>query len=75
MMSPVALNSVIPEEGTLVTFEEEKEYFSANIPLEMDSKRIVTQFGTVVYERNGKPILAQTEHYFEVTNGDKVLFL
>ena len=72
---PVALDSIVPEEGANVTFEREKEYFTANIPLEMDGKRIVTQFGTVIYERNGKPILAKTEHYFQVANGEKILFL
>jgi len=72
---PVVLDSVIPEEGTSVTFEPEKEYFTANIPLEMNGKRIVTQFGTVIYERNGKSILAKTEYYYQVANGEKVLFL
>jgi len=72
---PVALDSVIPEEGSTVTFETGKEYFTASIPLEMNAKRIVTQFGTVIYERNGKPVLARTPHYFQVANGDKILFL
>lgn len=72
---PVAMDSVIPGEGASVTFEPEKEYFTANIPLEMDSRRIVTQFGTVVYERNGRPILAKTEYYFQVANGERILFL
>lgn len=73
--SAVALDSVIPEAGTTVTFEGEKEYFTANIPLEMDAKRIVTRFGTVIYERNGKHILARTKRYFQVANGEKILFL
>ncbi len=72
---PVVLDSIIPEEGTSVTFEREKAYFTANIPLEMDGKRIVTQYGTVIYERDGKSILAKTEYYFQVGNGEKILFL
>lgn len=71
----VALASVIPEEGTTVTFETGKEYFTASIPLEMDTERTVTQFGTVIYEQNGKPVLARTSRYFQVANGDKMLFL
>jgi len=70
-----ALDSVIPEEWTTVTFETGKEYFTASIPLEMDTERTVTQFGTVIYERNGKPVLARTPRYFQVGNGDKMLFL
>jgi CRISPR-associated protein Cas5h len=69
------IHSVIPDKGTEVEFEQGKEYFSTNIPLEMNSSRIVTQFGTVLYERNGKPLLAQTEFYFKVENGERILFL
>lgn len=72
---PIAIHSVVPAQATEVMFEEGKEYFSANIPLEMDSNRIVTQFGTVLYERNGKPLFAKTEYYYNVENGERILFL
>ena len=72
---PVSIHSVIPEKETEVVFEEGKEYFSANIPLEMNSKRIVTQFGTVLYERNGKPLLVRAEYHYKVANGERILFL
>jgi CRISPR-associated protein Cas5h len=73
--APVVLDSVIPGKGTEVVFQEKKEYFSADMPLEMGAGRIVTQFGTVVFERNGKPITAKTEFFFRVANGEKILFL
>ena len=69
------INSVIPDKGTEVEFEQGKEYFSMNIPLEMNCSRIVTQFGTVLYEQNGKPLLAKTEFHFKVENEERILFL
>jgi len=72
---PIAIHSVVPAQAIEVMFEEGKEYFSANIPLEMDSNRIVTQFGTVLYERKGKPLFAKTDYYYNVENGERILFL
>lgn len=73
--TPVEMHSIVPEKDSTVDFEEGKEYFSATIPLEMGSDRIVTQFGTVVYERNAQPMQVQTKSYFEISNGDRILFL
>lgn len=72
---PVTINSVVPDQATEVVFEEGKEYFSANIPLEMNSERVVTQFGKVLYERTGQPLLAKTEYCYKVENGERILFL
>ena len=72
---PVTIHSIVPDKETEILFEEGKEYFSANIPLEMNSKRVVTQFGTVLYERNGKPLLARADYYYKVANGERILFL
>jgi len=71
----VEIHSIAPEQSIEMEFEEGKEYFSANMPLEMNSNRIVTQFGTVIYERNGKPLLSRAEHYYKVANGERILFL
>jgi CRISPR-associated protein Cas5h len=73
--SDILIDSIIPEEDATVAFEPGKEYFSANIPVEMDTDRIVTEYGTVIYERNGRPILARTASYFEVVNGERILFI
>lgn len=72
---PVEIQSVVPDQEVDIEFEENKEYFSANIPLEMNRDRIVSQFGTVLYERNGKTLLAKTKSYFRIENGEKILFL
>lgn len=72
---PVSIHSLVLDKETEIEFEEGKEYFSANIPLEMNNNRIVTQFGMVIYERNGKPLIARAEHYYKVANGERILFL
>lgn len=73
--SLVEVHSIAPDIEIEVEFEEGKEYFSATIPLEMGSDRIVTEFGTVLYERNGRSLLAKTEVFFELENGDRIFFL
>lgn len=74
--SPELIHSIVPEHAAgEFEFETGKEYFSATIPLEMNKKRIVTQFGTVFYERNGKPMLVKTDSYYQVANGENILFL
>ena len=73
--SLLEFDSIAPDSRVEVEFEEGKEYFSATIPLEMGSDRIVTEFGTVLYERNGKALLAKTESFFELEDGEKIFFL
>jgi len=74
--SPELIHSIVPEHAAgEFEFETGKEYFSATIPLEMNKKRIVTRFGTVFYERNGKPMLVKTDSYHQVANGENILFL
>ncbi len=72
----ILINSIIPLDLT-DNFEMEtgKAYFSENIPLEMNNKRIVTRFGSVFYERNGLPVRAMPETYFKAENDDTFLFL
>lgn len=73
---PTLIDSVIPTHLT-EDFEIEtgKAYFSENIPIEMTRDRIVTEFGSVFYEQNGKPVMAQPKRYYTTQNGDTFLFL
>jgi len=71
----VMIHSLIPSQDTDVEFESGKEYFSSNVPIEMNQKRIVTSFGSVLYERNGHPIKAKTNSFVEVENGENIIFL
>jgi len=72
---PVEIQSIIPDNEADIEFEEGKEYFSATIPLEMDLERVVSQFGTVLYERNGKSLLVKTNTARKLENGEQILFI
>lgn len=73
---PTPIHGIMPETAVdHYDFETGKEYFSESMALEMDADRIVTEFGKVVYERNGEPVRVLTQRYFEVSNGDNIIFL
>jgi hypothetical protein len=58
------------------TIKSGKNYFTENMPVEMDNQRIVTLFGSFIYERNGDPIEALiTTKYYRAENGDNFLFI
>lgn len=70
------IHSVVPsDDAKIETFEQGKEYYSARIPLEMDTNRIVTQFGTVLLERRGLPLRLITDNCIKVSNGENILWL
>lgn len=73
----VEIDSVVPSEKVLgrIKFEEGKEYFSTNIPIEMQKGRVVTKYSDVNYERNGQKILCHPNSYYGVGNGERILFL
>jgi len=73
----VHLNSVIPtyyiqEKG--IDFEIGKEIFQVNYPLYMNSDRIVTKRAEILFERNAKPIKCKPQFYWELKNGEKIVF-
>jgi len=48
---PVVMDSVIPEKGTRITFERDKEYFTQNSVVWI--ARELSRSRNVIYERNG----------------------
>lgn len=56
-------------------FEDGKEYFSENLPLEMGATRQVTDYGEVLFERRGGNIRAMVNNFWEIGNGERILFL
>lgn len=54
-----------------------REYFKETLPndFEAEGERIVKEFITVLMERNGKPIICSPASYWQVGNGDNILFL
>ena len=71
------IDSVVPSENISgrIKFEEGKEYFLTNIPIEMQKGRVVTKYGNIGYERNGQRILCWPDSYYEVGNGERIIFL
>jgi len=73
--SSILIHSIIPTQKLVddqgVEIASEMEYFSERIPVEMDTKRIVTKYSDILFERNGKPIKAKMkESYLEVNYND-----
>jgi len=71
----IDIASIIPE-AQLENIEfEEGEYFSETIPLEMDPERIVTEYGKVIFERNGKNISATVKESWSLETDEIITFL
>lgn len=71
----ISIDSVLPlakiskDEG--IMFDKEGEYFSIRIPLEMNTERIVTKYGDIIFNRNCMPINAKlTEPYININYSD-----
>lgn len=70
------IHSIILEKELLkINFEEGKEYFSETIPLEMLPEREVTEYGKVLFERNGKSIVANVKNLWRLENGEGIVFM
>ncbi|AKB25588.1 CRISPR-associated protein, Cas5h family [Methanosarcina sp. MTP4] len=70
------IHSVIPEKELIkINFEEGKEYFSETIPIEMLPNREVTEYGKVLFEKNGKIIVANVNHLWRLENGEGIVFM
>lgn len=72
----VQIDSVIPtKEIEKVDFETNREYFTERMPTEMNNERIVTEYGEIMFERNGGKIKAKINHFWELENNERILFL
>lgn len=70
------IHSVIPEKKLLkIHFEKGKEYFSETIPIEMLPNREVTEYGKVLFEKNGKSIVANVNTLWRLENGEGIVFM
>mgnify|MGYP001180656567 CR=1 FL=1 len=64
--------SAVEEYG--IRFEEGKRYFKEKVSVDMDQERIVERYEDVLFEAQGKPVYAQTKVYWEVENGERIVF-
>lgn len=56
-------------------FETDKEYFTETMPIEMKDNRVVKEYQEVLYERQGKNILAVVDKFWELENNERIIFL
>lgn len=49
-----------------VDYEDEREYFTETIPVEMDADRKVKEYREVLFERNSNKIKARTDSYIKI---------
>lgn len=53
-----------------VDFKQDREYFSDKVAIEMKETREVTDYGQVLFERNGKSIKAKPKEYYKLSSGE-----
>lgn len=72
----VKVDSVIPEDPTnKIGFETNLEYFSETMPIEMDFDRTVVEYKNIMFERNGHRIKAKLKEFWELDNGERIVFM
>jgi CRISPR-associated protein Cas5h len=72
------IRSVINQKGLQnenIEFETGKEYFTDTFAMEMQEDRVVTEYGKILFERNGKPIKAKNIEYFALENNENIVWL
>lgn len=72
------VHSVIPcsalHDDTSIEFENGKEIFKINYPVEMSPDRVVTRREDVLFERRGLPITCSVKGLYQTENGENVVF-
>ena len=77
----VSIDSVVSLDGLdtgKLEFEDEKEYFVDNYPLEMTEDREVIKYGEIMVERQGSSIKLKDKEYMDIDNreaGEKILWI
>jgi len=61
--------------GDIDFSQNNREYFSDKIAVEMESDRTVTDYAQVLFERSGRSIKANVNQYYKDSNNNTLLFL
>lgn len=67
-----AINMTLVKDND-ISFNETGEYIEENMPSEMQSGRIVTEYSNIIYERQGNPIDCKPSKYFTINNNNITL--
>ncbi|GAI87490.1 unnamed protein product, partial [marine sediment metagenome] len=53
-------------------FEREGEYFSVRMPVELNTERVVTKYGDIIFDKNGRPVKVKLiEPYTKINYPDR----
>jgi CRISPR-associated protein Cas5h len=68
----IPISTVIPLQKTSsdngISFEREGEYFSIRVPVELNTKRVVTKYSDIIFDRNGRPIRVKLTDPYTIIN-------
>jgi len=74
----VEFSSVVPldilKKGD-IEFEDEQEYFTETIPVEMDAERNINEYREVLFERNGCKVRARVDSYIKIEGIDENILI
>ncbi|NLU27486.1 MAG: type I-B CRISPR-associated protein Cas5 [Hungateiclostridium thermocellum] len=74
----VEFSSVVPldilKKGD-IEFEDDREYFTETIPVEMDAERNINEYREVLFERNGCKVRARVDSYIKIEGIDENILI
>lgn len=74
----VEINSVLPKKHITtdsIELTDNAEYFNVRMPNRMTNKRVTEEYIEIIFERNGQPIKAKPDKYWQLENGKNIIFL
>jgi CRISPR-associated protein Cas5h len=58
-----------------ILFDQEFKYLSDTLPVHMNSERLVLEYGEIMIEASGEPIMAKGDNFFNVSSLGNIQFL
>lgn len=72
----VRIDSAIPKKNIVeIDFENGHEYLLEDMPVEMNNDRVVSEYSSILFERNGKWINAKVNEFYKLDNGENIVFI
>lgn len=72
----VRIDSAIPKKNIVeIDFENGHEYLLEDMPVEMNNDRVVSEYSSILFERNGKCINAKVNEFYKLDNGENIVFI
>jgi len=75
-LAEIFIDSILPKDQIhKIQFQLGKEYMTETLPNEMADDRTVNEYKQFMFERNCNPICALVDHYYEMENNERILFM